>query len=251
MRVAILGGGPSAAYAFQAASEEKCDIDVFATDLRMEVSGAFWLRWLPASMSDHSQQFPIHITSVGDSLGYVGKQWGDDTLASSFSYQYFMEFAFEPYFVLGSLWQNLHAIKARTFTSAEEIIRLAKSYDIVFKSFLLQEEITSNMCKGLVYIPVLLKKCQSEFNLVLYNGLRDDPVVRMSMLFGKLSVEYAFWYNSKEELSTFLDLHPTIPVELLTFPTNVFSIGRLATGNRKLLAHEVYTKVKEVIRNGQ
>ena len=49
LKVAILGAGPSAAFAYQAckAHSERVDVEIFSLEYYQIPVGAFWFRWLP------------------------------------------------------------------------------------------------------------------------------------------------------------------------------------------------------------
>ena len=118
MKVAILGTGPSAAYAAQACDALKVKSEVFSsTAPPVFYPGAFWPRENPLE-----KDMPLHkiyISKVGSVLGYLKKQWGmvdeDWLLETSFPKESSYEFGLNPYELFKEIWKERTLISLFNF----------------------------------------------------------------------------------------------------------------------------------------
>lgn len=274
MKIAILGGGTTAAYVYAACSrfEEETgevNIEVITSAVIEPTSGAFWLREIPDDLKSDFRDELIHLFCMGDKENYLRRQWGksfnlDVFSSSSFDkYDYSPTvFGYNPAKIIPELWKGADI----RFTGRDmldgDIMHLARSYDVVFCTFPTQRSSKYMRESGaLVKIPVLL--LQAEYNhekrknIVLYNGTPLGAMVRVSQLFGSFAMEYSYdhivnmdAYPDKVRLRRLLDIKPDAPKwdPDETPANNVFLLGRYAEWNRTRLSHEVYDLTQNILR---
>ncbi len=263
MRIAILGMGPSAAYAYRACVDFgiASEVDVFGTLPKQLPAGAFWLHKVPLTIR-MSTQHHVLVTSTGKASMYTYKMWGRE-IPSSFPTHPFVTEAFNPSEVLPLLWEGVRPIDRGPLSDAD-IIMLARDYDWVFQTF--PSRMDKDVGPKLVPLPILVREVPAiSDGFCLYNGEYNVKWVRMTTIFGRQCIEFPASVIPSEvppelamrwsdyigdgdwTMHVMADLPPeTQPVKFSLAP-NVVLVGRFATWNRKVLSHEAYQQVMAVL----
>jgi len=249
--VVIVGGGPASTYAVMACAELGIKPVVFIRSFNIQ-AGAFWFKWLPESLRSEFSSDKIHVGSVGSSDGYVKKQWGSviPGYKSSFPSTPFEEQGYNPEMVMKHVLITSDMCEStpssRDFTDGD-LLRLRRDFDIVFHSFPTERAADSNK-HLMIKFPVRIEDSDDSDNEVIYNGLPNSWVVRMSNLWGRRYAELPpvkFVDSHGDRNMVFpTDLKPFItPVECYPLSKLIVPIGRLARFDRKMQAHDNYELV--------
>jgi hypothetical protein len=273
VKVSIVGGGPSAVYAYFGAIDAgytKSEIEVLAPGFT-QPPGAFWLRDSPIPWPMVS----IRSILFGKAEVYSLKQWGyarptsaEERFADSPTVE---EFGFNPYTLLPTLWSVLPVVKCSTL-SEREIEDLKCKREAVIQTFPIEGKLPEQF-----RFPVYCNKADSIDFVCIYNGGTQSAWVRQTLMPGKVFVEYPselwatdshLWADKIVDIENDRwgpggvvrlapDLHPeTVPLTWQErIDGNRFLVGRFATKNRKSLSHESRVEVtqflKEIVRHGE
>ena len=262
-RIAIVGLGPTGAFAAKAAHDLKCDVEIFITgDLPATTPpGAFWLHWLPQDVSGSAKPVQVYITGEGSSDNYTKRQWGK-VYPSSFPTQPVWETAYNPADVLDKLVPSSCNMNFLQYPLSDTDIKdLSVAYDLVFQTFPTRE--------SREYQPVLLPYVAAakfgqedpEKNYVFYNGktiATGGPVVREAVLFGNHFLEFPKQWTEEEVRHGFDLTGYTVKIlkdiDPITKPwpqptsSKIRLLGRWATWDRKVLSHDAYSMAQKFIR---
>lgn len=256
-RIAIVGGGASAAYAILACEEHGIKPDVYIDQLRVQ-PGAFWLKWLPERLENSFEKIMVMINSGGTREEYIKKQWENPpkNYKSSFPETQFVEWGYSPQEVLYDIFRSERA----TFFQLDEplqdsdLLRLSADYNAVFHTFP-STAMKEKHKELLVNTLATVEDGEPIFNSVYYNGIQGTPVVRESFLFGHLFIEFAptqIGYNRAKatglKIIPFKDLRPTSENPVIEqLSSDIFPLGRLAQFDRHLQSHDSYATVKKIL----
>jgi hypothetical protein len=265
--VAILGCGPSAAFAYRACRDvlggpSEATVHVYGIH-KDYPKGAFWLHWLPESVLSSPLVLPGRITvqSIGTREEYVYKQWGRTDIPSSFPYGSHVEHGYAPAIGLAALWNptvspqpgDLPTVFNEKLDEAR-IIEIAEEYDIVIQTFPKMAE-----KYPAVKFPIAWKVMPNihftrDLNRVLYDGT-SSHVVRSSWLWGVESHELVsgtptdFWEQNGFEIQWRWDIPPDVEAVLAEPPKpNILYLGRYAEWRRKALSHEAYGATQLILK---
>jgi len=265
--IAILGSGPSAAFAYQAclkAGYGPHEIFVATAKLTEPPAGAFWFHWVPNHI--RAVKVPIVLKGVGTEEGYLSKQWRRHLsgVPSSFpkTEQRMSGYPVSRY-VWRQMWEGADILPGFAFTD-QAVRDLAQDFEKVIQTFPSKAAIHAYRDYTVLYPTVVYEvahewpeweKFLHSFSTeilyspqgvyCLYNGLAHDDWVRATYSLGKVMVEYP-WYTPLDTLPTegtvlnrdivpwAGDLDPMPPAE------NVLMVGRYATWQRKQLSHETF-----------
>lgn len=257
MKVAIIGSGPSAAFALLACSSFGIVPTMYLKNSVTFQPGAFFIHELPFIPAYEVIRYPVSIMSLGTRQEYIDKQWKNHEIdrfyQSSFPEKDFVQYGYNPNHVIPLIFSmcDHNEVQLESLMIDVEIQSLGKKYDVVFISFLTQALIQANR-NNIIRFPVLSKPSDSLFNFVMYNGIRSSTV-RLSDLWGTRYIELTADANIEEygsgwEVHHSIDIVPrTTEFELPSLGNNIIPIGRLARFNRTLLSHQTYEFVREKI----
>lgn len=262
MKVAILGAGPSAAYAMMACEDLDVQYQVISSNFpSMFFPGPFWARLNPTEIA--VPETDVHVYSVGNVYEYLKKQWQevqDEWMtASSFPTEARTEYAYNPYELFIPFWESRRTISLTTGDLTDEDIKnLAVDYDLVFMTFA-SEESREAMKSYRTRYPIISYKADFQTApFCIYNGHENEHIVRFSSLFGYVHAEYPQTYSPRLKLLT-KDAHVTWVADTIpdtpewnpyiTPAYNVTLLGRFARWDRKVLAHHAYARTKAVLEN--
>jgi hypothetical protein len=254
--VAILGAGPSAAFALLACLDNHISPTVYAPNGIVDPPGAFYLHWLPESLSwRDSYKTTIWWLGMGSPSRYAEKQWDEPLLPTSFPTEDRWTKGYRSE-ALRRIWGGW-PIRETEVLSDRDIQNLAPKYDLVIQTFPSEEGLRRRPRRKVTF-PIWSKPLDlGDFILLLYNG-GPGAWVRLSIGGGKWSVEYPHDYTMDLELAgngswtmeTGLDLRPfTRPYTTGPAP-NVLMAGRFARWDRTYLSHQTYeltvNKIKQL-----
>ena len=257
MKIAILGNGPAAAYAYRACIDSGETPVVFASGRPAYPSGAFWLHWLPGSIPDRMlKRAEIEITYVG--LGnaelYSGKMW-HETFDSSFPTISRVETGYVPE-ALNLLWDNFDDWTNSGILRDAGVEQLAHEYDLVLQTFPTDQ--SKRIQRSPVFFPIYSRPLLVSDKRVtcIYNGTLDEWV-RMTIGFGAMHIEFpeditphpGLWPSHLWTVRKFPDMHPTTRPFTRGVARNVVLVGRHARWDRGLLSHAAYGQVTKVLKN--
>lgn len=256
MKVAILGSGPSAAFAVLACRSRGIEPEVISqNDGHADQSGAFFLHWLPEEFVAQNNVVPIEVEFVplGTAEGYSTKQWGA-VIPTSFPSHPRTEKMYSSVELM-RVWYTLQVKIAKL--AKGDIEKACQVYDLVFHTFPINVG-----DRRTVHFPVMDTRCHLKSSRILYNGT-SDRWIRCTTAFGRMSFEYpvasinpllepAPIASHKFERHLLRDIPPgTEPMraEERAF-RNLIPIGRFATMDRKVLSHHAFGTVLSQLEGG-
>jgi hypothetical protein len=259
-KIAVIGLGPSGAFAAKAAHDMGCDVDIYTTTTNKMPPGATWLHWLPEDVTSRFTPTQIYIMGKGTEKEYVKRQWGSDKISSSFPKKPVWEAGFNPTEVLDVLVPDAcHTHIVPHPMSDVDVKDLSRGYDLVFQTFATQE--SKNFQPPLVSFVAAasIGRSDPEKNFVVYNGTKDGIVVREAQLFGNHFLEFPKNMSIQEvrELHPDDGKHSYISLKDLDASTKpwledksskVKLVGRWAQWDRKVLSHDAYKLVQKYIK---
>lgn len=270
-KVAIIGTGPSAAFAYQGAKDCNCDITVYGKYSKNFPQGAFWFHWVPAEVvrDSNARRWKISIVHIGTRMDYVKKQWSADyaeETSASFGLNR-VEEGFDPGQVWEAMWADAKFDESVGFMDDEVIKALSLKYDYTFHTFPSRLSLstrtaipTPTVSFKLNEQPLyrVLRLANPKFSIgdqVIYDGRKDTPTVRISTLFGSVNIEFVSTKDVSEifpfnvTAGKFMDITPDTqklqPDEELG--PGIYAIGRYAQWDRHMLSHEAFGKVASII----
>jgi len=255
-KVAILGAGSVSAFILAACKEYGINPDIYTKGSASSPAGAFWYHWIPKSI-DQIPSKTILIYSVGDPEGYVSKQWGSesriDYRSSSFPRMVRSVQGWDPRKVYPIMMGFSNIIYSGRDQGDEYSLDKSKEYDLVFQTYPTEHHKESKG-SSLVFTPTTSYNLGggTHYNSVIYNGNKDDEVVRLSILFDYIHYEWVKWKVIKPDpnmiIGGFNDIHPsTEPVLESGIADNVILMGRYACWDRRLLSHEAYDETRVIL----
>lgn len=259
-RVAILGTGPSAAYAYRACLDSGVFPGVYGPR-SARPHGAFWLHALPASCANYVPVLTIRLMATGTPEGYAQKIWRSGDVQTSFPREGRTEHGYPPDEGLNALWGGGPATDDRKLTD-EDIATLCRQNDLVIKTFPPPLPPRLRGAYSVCRLAWRTKLVKIRYSSVVYNGRPEDRHVRYARIWGEESFEYPAGVASlppgegwREQL--WMDIppqeHPWFYKELEEWTEqqpkhpNLLVTGRYATYQRKMLSHETYLLVSAAL----
>jgi len=254
LKVAILGGGPSAAFCFQACKERRCNVTIFADKLCTGGSaGAFILETVPERISFH-EKYLVRILGLGFRRIYSEKQWGF-AYPSSFPEIPRTSMIYNPEDIFNDLWRDSDEVFKRSGKLSDEgIAELSKEYDFVFCTFPTKRIRATGFIKQIPVMYDNTPKHERDWkNWVIYDGHKKCPEVRISKLFGHIYTEYPMSWKPDNMTSGTWGWQPEIPPTAKPWPLdqvpapNVHLIGRYAQLERHFQSNQAYVRATELL----
>lgn len=249
-KVAILGLGPSGAFAVRAAVDAGYEPVVFSFQNQLGFPpGAFWLHKMPETVVASEPQ-PIEMVYCGEEQQYIKSQWrhlAPFVTGSSWSKDH-NTVGYSPAENLPRLLPDrLKTILLRKPLDLQDIDFIMRTYGWVFQTF------PSRRPKMLRFHSFEAGDGKHAVrNQVVHHGLNYGdlgPIVRTCTLFGRFYTEWGKSFSPKGyKTKVLLDLHPCTEPLSNTRDENRILIGRMAEHNRKRLSHEVYDIVLEALK---
>lgn len=277
MKVALVGTGPSAAFAVQACKDTPgVELVIFSTHPPLEGDGigTFYIHAIPGSLIDRGlETHEIFVEGRGDRRQYQALQWPNKEVywgvPSSFEDELTIVDAYRPSEVLEAIWEQVDVNIIEYPFSHADLRDLGRAFDLVIHTF--PTEIDQELLGEPVTIPIMEAGKNwwwSAFNpheliedynanIVIYNGTGQQKWVRACQLWGKNWVEFSHIFEVPEDdsrlgVSKFHfsrdfppDVKPRDFRHRVAF--NVFPLGRFATYNRQELSHHAYIKTKRLL----
>jgi hypothetical protein len=260
-KVAILGLGPSAAFAYRACRFMGVQPHVYGIE-SAPTRGAFWIYWMPPHLdaASHSHPVngagrvapsPIQIIGKGTAQEYVYKQWGRGDIPSSFPERSPRQvMGYDPKACMELLWQGFSPRhKVHGPLDDEIIMEIAGRYDLVLQTF---PRVVPAAATEVVRIPIVWKRSEAAAgigNTVVYNGVPGN-IVRSSWLWGVEAHELLSttdpgyldtWLDNGFGVDWRKDIRPEAKQGIMApLAPNVKYLGRYAMAARKMLSHEAY-----------
>ncbi len=252
--VAILGSGPSSAFATWACFDAGIRPVIFALGERTLPPGAFFLHHLPSTF----ERRDIYATgvwwlSIGSADNYVRKMWGSTGIPSSFPTEPHFQKGFNSA-ALHEMWDQATFRKLSKPLKDRDVRNISKDYDLVIQTFPNDEG--KKRRGGTILFPILYREFPATpIYMLLYSG-DSSSWSRMTMGGGRVSFEFPADYTVDPPFMTggwtmgrFPDLKPFTKPYLTGSNLNVIMVGRFARWDRNFLSHEAYDLVAEAIRN--
>ena len=260
--VLILGSGPSAAYAVLACEDAGMSCEVMSNrGPNVSQVGAFFLHWVPDRLE--AKPTKVQVWGVGTREGYLTKQWGPEFrgIPTSFPSEERME-KWYPSSALSRVWEQVSYHRGAVAGDAD-LAKLGGQYGRVFHTFSSQRSGTS---RRLQMFPTLSRQQREErdygSNLVIYNGDPAEAHIRVTVAWGRLSVEfprgtpqgevrgYRRQFRGEPDTVMLRDILPTTaPVSREErVADNVIPLGRFATWDRRALSHHAYQGVLDALK---
>ena len=270
-KVIILGGGPGSIFAYYgalAADYDHDEIQIWANGLTYP-PGAFWVHQLPQNCEVAFEPTRINVHLAGIAEEYSRKQWGVSYPTSAATYCGKSYNAYNPHVVLPTLWEICNTKKVDVKWDIHSVLDLAEQYEFVIVTFPITHEALSvfgQLKVPIYHSPINYEKDKPD-NYCLYNGMEGIDWVRVTKIFGHISVEYPHLMAEQVEyileqermvwgdravgkVSLVPEMHPlTQPIKekVIGRSRNVLLTGRWATLNRKALSHDSWNEVYDFI----
>jgi len=254
LRIAIIGGGPSAAFAYRACWEMNLNPTVYA-DKFTTPSGAFYIHEMPPTCPpDVLQQYEkkVYWISIGTAEVYSEKMWNDPSIETSFPIVPRMETGYDPA-IIKWLWTDLDRLQPCGKLSDDGVVALAAQYDLVIQTFPTDE---SKKYRTIEHVPVFTKSITPLDPIILLYSGDASPWVRATFSGDKLSLEYPKEFPITSDLiywtfSSVPDLPPdTKPWTKGPSPC-VELVGRFAQYDRKMLSHHAYDRTMKLLKRSR
>lgn len=274
MKVALIGTGPSAAFAAQACRDTPgVELVVFSTHPPLEGDGigTFYIHAIPGSLMDKGlETHEVYLEGRGDRREYQALQWPDMEIywgvPSSFEEDITVVDVYRPSEVLEAIWEHMDVNILQYPFSHADLRDLGKAFDIVLHTF--PTEIDKELLGDTVSIPIMEADPtwwwsrlnpdvyidnREDLNIVIYNGTGKQDWVRACQLWGKTWIEFSYTYQIPEAARSRFHLSRDFPPNVVPrdfrhrVGANIFPIGRFATYDRKELSHHAYIKTKRLL----
>ncbi len=251
LRIAIIGGGPSAAFAYRACWDMRLNPTVYADKLTSP-NGAFYIHDMPVTCPpDIRKQYAksIHYIGIGTAEGYAEKMWGNPQIKTSFPITPRTEIGYDPA-IINWLWTDLDRLHPCGKLTDDGVVAIASQYDLVIQTFPTDE---SKKYRTIDQIPVFTKSIEPMNHILLLYSGDNSPWVRATFSGEKLSLEYPKDFPTTEDLlywtfSSVPDLPPETSDWIKGPASNVKLVGRFAQYNRKILSHHAYDRVLKLLK---
>lgn len=258
IKVAVIGLGPSAAFAARAAHDMGCEVEIYTTGANKMPPGATWLHWLPEDVTNRFNPVQIYIVGKGTETEYVKRQWGTKGASSSFPKEPVWEAGYNPSEVLDVLVPSQCNVNMIAYPMSDTDVKdLSQNYDLVFQTFASQEAKEFQPLLVPFVAAAKIGTQNPEKNYVVYNGTKEGIVVREAQLFGNLYLEFPKNMSEQEvrelhdvtgfKLVTLKDLSPLSKPWQTPKDSKVKMIGRWAQWDRKFLSHDAYNLAMKFI----
>lgn len=268
-KIAIVGGGMSAIYAYWGcldAGVPAGNIEIM-THERIHPAGAMFMYECPIDL------YPEELLSilVGDCDIYARKQWQTEDSTSAHkrfdngNIRQVGEPIWDPNTVLPILWSLIPNIRKIGLLSPGDLDLLQQSYKAVICTFPDREIRETYNAEGwIVFIPVYRNSLPGTHYACIYNGLQEIPWVRQTIVPGSIYTEYPHYVdeafirefedyrgNDGGNVRRLLDLKPGTPPldDDEIRDGNLLRVGRLATFRRSALSHSARYEVREFLEN--
>ena len=272
-KFAILGGGPSAAFAFQALLDAGFygeDIVVYGRPT-LPPPGAFWFHWIPDSINVLSEK--MLIMGIGKAEIYSKKMW-EEIVPTSFPVNSRYEVVFSPEEAMRKMFIGAEFIDQGIMTddTIGEIMR--HGHREVFCTFPPQVIRNLEFYKAFsrsnpTWVAKLPLDGEERLPVCAYDGSTTFPWVRTTVYQGVVSVEFPRLVieedlrNLKEirqvdgAIHNVPDIHPNCPEIAPTmfrriageeFGAHFHLLGRFSTYERKALSHDAYNYVTQILK---
>lgn len=266
LKVALLGSGASAAFAYRALMDLGIrNVDVYCSNYGSPPHGAFFLRWLPQELSERYEQDRIRFVSIGDKQTFVNKRWPHPKPEWKI---YFPEVpidtvGYDPHWLWDSLWEGASIDQIAGLLSDADIRDYGKFYSLVFHTFPSQEskrEQPNRLCTPIKLYPrksrpgaEIREIVGNAENFVLYSGDPKQEWVRLSYLFGHMALEYPVFYPTNAQSTDkswvrWIDVPPEAEIWDRQLAPNIFPVGRMAQWDKRMLAHHSYNRILEIVK---
>jgi hypothetical protein len=253
--VAILGGGPVAAFTARACLDNGIAPEVFTKEVSTGSSGAFWFYGVPEAVSREVQYTEVIVRYLGQADVYAKKVYGRAVPCSFPDFNGRSIRAYDPKLVLPLLWKGIPGVKfvPMTFESDGGIESVASGYDLVFQTFPTFAALATEPRRKMFKVLEWPGTAGSGENYVLYNGLTSrvpmEDWYRHSVLFGNTYLECSAAYRdpSGAKATIQFKLDPSSFPWYAAPAKNIVLIGRYATWQKNMLAHEAYQQAFSVI----
>lgn len=268
LKVAVIGLGPTGAFAARAASDLGCEVDIYVAGSGGSSTppGAFWLHWIPDGVV--SQGFiyeDIWVEGKGTPKAYIERQWGKQLAAgvtSSFPVRPVWERGYNPQTVLEKLIPRAcEEIRVPYPLSGADIRDLSVKYDLVFQTFPTKESFEHQPALLPFVAAARFGSEDPSTNWVVYNGTPNGLVVREAVLFGNHFLEFPKGLAISEitaeqdmegwQTLVLKDLHPHTKPWSQDPASKVKLVGRLAMWDRKFLSHDAYAYVQKQVKGAR
>jgi hypothetical protein len=270
-KVAILGVGPSAAFAFKACMDYGLtpdEVAVYGTSVPPHfVSAPVFFHDVPDTIKELVSRDTVGYVTTGTPQEYMRKQWGDELVEapSSFPEAPHSVPAYDPTKVLPLLWAGSVTYLINEPMKRHDVTRVADHYPLVLQTFPIWDGVPRNWERRYVAHvhdsihpdQWLLDNGHSVWSngtlgFFAYCGLQE-PHTRVAILNRVLWHEYsnldAVPTNIKRDCSVypFVDIHPYENRIAEPQADNIVLLGRSATWDRKMLAHHAYSMTCTVL----
>lgn len=271
-KIAILGGGLSAAFAWRACQDVGITPDVYADRIFVPPGGFIFVHWLPDSVSRRELFETIYISFVGNERVYSSKMWYRSDVKTSFPEKERTVKGVNPLKAAKILWGDSKFLAKHLklgILPESALPRLAEEYDAVIQTFPLETAKPDRLTP----IWVVPDKELPLRNEVIYIGDQSQFYSRSARMFGFRSYEFPpiFQENERSYLAELwgnvtgvegekgakLWYAPEIPPPetegririALDRDGKFLYCGRWATGWRKTLSHESYQRTFDFLRD--
>lgn len=260
--VAILGTGPSAAFALLACREMGVSTRVLSTTPpSTSQAGAFFLHYVPPAYP--AEPVPVVVGAVGHREGYLRKQWGRADIPTSFPSASRIHYWYNSA-CLEQVWAD-QPVELVNSLSDGDLARLGQRHGLVFHTFSAKAHFRE---REIVLFPTLthfgVPGRDYGTDCVTYNGIPEDAHVRSTMSMGRYSIEfpadtrkevvdsYRTFFKERPSLVRLRDIRPGTPpvTSGQWLAPNVIPLGRFARFDRNLLSHDAYFSTLYFLKEG-
>lgn len=269
-KVAILGTGPSAAFAFKACMDYGLDPDevlIYGTEVpSLSISAPVFFHDVPSSIREDCTEHTIGYIADGEAEEYMCTQWGEEFayVSSSFPKKSIKIQAYNPNEVLPLLWEGAFSWKLSGRMQRRDLYRVSQTAPLVLQTFSLWDGVPRRYQfrylirqRDGVNPQAWLDKLgynihdSGTLGFFLYNGNTSQGYIRIAILDGVVWYEYpskeTIPYDYQEQAISFIDIHPTENRIAEPARDNIVLLGRNATWDRAMLAHQAYSMTYTVL----
>ena len=250
--VAVLGCGPTGLLVAHAIDEAGHVAHVISKKVKSDIPGSQHLHGPVPGITSLYPEGTIQFVRMGTAAEYARKVYGDPDRETGWSNYYQVFPSWNVLKAYDRLWEKYENEISDMTVTVGVMPDLIDMYDVVISTIPAQEVCVDDrhVFAGVPYVIEKLPTPPADAHneIVVYNGLPNDPWYRWSILGGKCSVEYPFSYTPIEPNGReFISGWKALSHDCDCWPT-VWRCGRWAEWRHGITMYKAFQKASQIVR---